>query len=96
MAIVQFVIEKKPMTVSDETKQVERFSDFLKNIGRKRLNVSKKLAKNVLSNPIRAADITANIATAAASRKFKKLLSSLPEVINFHHTRKGLYLENFV
>ena len=81
---------KKSMTVSDITIQAEGLGDFFKNLGKKGLNVSKKLAKNVLSNPTKASDITANIATAAASRNPKKVLSSLPEVINFYHTVKGL------
>ena len=34
-------------------------SDFFKNLGRKGLNVSKKMAKNVLSSPGRALDLTA-------------------------------------
>ena len=48
------------MIVSDNTIQAE-------GLGRKRLNVSRKLAKNVLSNPARALDNTANISTPAAS-----------------------------
>ena len=38
------------------------------------LNVSKKMAKKVLKNPSRAIDITANIATAAASRNTKNVM----------------------
>ena len=59
------------MTVSDNSIQAESLSDFCKNLGRKGLNVPKKLAKNVLFNPSRASDITANIATEAASRNHK-------------------------
>ena len=50
----------------------------------------------VLKNPSQALDITANIATAAASRNSKTVLSTLPEVINCYQTGKGLYLEKFV
>ena len=39
------------MIVSDNTIQSEGLGDFFKNLGKKRLNVSKKMAKNVLSNP---------------------------------------------
>ena len=54
------------------------------------------MAKNVLKNPSPALDITANIATAVASRNAKNLLSTLPEVINFHRTGSGLCLGRFV
>ena len=39
------------MTVSDKTIQADGVGDFLKNIGKKGLIVSKKMAKDVLSNP---------------------------------------------
>ena len=39
------------MTVSDDTIKAEGLGDFFKNLGGKGLNVSKKMAKNVLSNP---------------------------------------------
>ena len=54
------------------------------------------MAKNVLSNPGRALDLTAKIATAAASRNSKQALSTLPELITFYNTGKGLYLGKFV
>ena len=87
---------KKSMIVSDNVIQAEGLGDFFKNLGKKGLNVSKKLAKNVLSNPGRALDLTAKIATAAASRNFKQALATLPELITFYNTGKGLYLGNFV
>ena len=86
---------KKSMTVIDNTIEAEGLSDFFKNLGEKGLNVSKKMAKNVLSNPGRALDLTAKIATAAASRNSKQALSTLPELITFYHTGKGLYLPRF-
>ena len=87
---------KKSMTVSDNTIKSECLDDFFKNLGKKGLNVSKKMAKNVLSNPGRALDLTAKIATAAASRNSKQALSTLPELITFYSTGKGLYLGKFV
>ena len=87
---------KKSMIVSDNTIQAEGLGDFFKNLGKKGLNVSKKIAKNVLSNPGRASDLTAKIATAAASRNSKQALSTLPELITFYNTGKGLYLGKFV
>ena len=41
---------KKSMNVSDNTIQAENLGDFSKTLGKKGLNVSKKMAKNVLSN----------------------------------------------
>ena len=87
---------KKSMTVSDDTIKAEGLGDFFKNLGKKGLNVSKKMAKNVLSNPGGALDLTAKIATAAASRNSKQALSTLPELITFYNTGKGLYLGKFV
>ena len=87
---------KKTMIVSDNVIQAEGLGDFFKNLGKKGLNVSKKMAKNVLRNPSRALDNTANIATAAASRNPKNVMSTLPELITFYNTGKGLYLGKFV
>ena len=87
---------KKSMIVSDNMIQVEGLGDFFKNLGKKGLNISKKMAKKVLKKPSRALDITANIATAAASRNPKNVMSTLPELITFYNTGKGLYLGNFV
>ena len=42
---------KKSMTVSDDTIKAEGLGDFFKNLGKKGLNVSKKMAKNVLIKP---------------------------------------------
>ena len=87
---------KKSMIVSDNTIQAEGLGDFFKNMGKISAKAGKKLAKNVLSNPGRALDLTAKIATAAATKSPKAALSALPEVINFYHTGKGLYLGKFV
>ena len=87
---------KKSMIVSDNTIQAEGLGDFFKNLGKKGLNVSKKMAKNILSNPTRALDITAIIATTAASRNPKNVMKALPELITFYNTGKGFYLGKFV
>ena len=87
---------KKTMIVSDNVIQAEGLGDFFKNPGKKRHNVAKTMAKNVLSNPGRALDLTAKIATAAASRISKQSLSTLTELITFYSTGKGLYLGKFV
>ena len=42
---------KKTMIVSDNVIQVEGLGDLFKNLGEKGLNVSEKMAKDVLSNP---------------------------------------------
>ena len=87
---------KKSMMVSDNTIQAESLADFFNNLGNKGLNVSKKMSKNVISNPGRALDLTAKIATAAASRNSKQALSTLPELITFYNTGKGLCLGKVV
>ena len=84
------------MIVSDNVIQAESLGNFFRNQNKKGLNLSKKLAKNVLSNPGRALDLTAKKATAAASRNSKQALSTLPELITFYNTGKGLYLGKFV
>ena len=87
---------KKSMIVSDNVIQAEGLGDFFKNLGKISAKAGKKLAKNILSNPGRALDLTAKIATAAAFKSPKAALSTLPEVINFYHTGKGIYLGKFV
>ena len=87
---------RKSMTVSDNTITAECLGDFLKNLGKERLIVSKNMARNVLKNPGRALEIGANAGSAFAARSPKAALSSLPEVINFYQTGKGLYLGKFV
>ena len=87
---------KKSMTVSDNTIKAEGLGSFFKNLGKISSKAGKKLAKNLIRNPGRALDLTAKIATAAATKSPKAALSTLPEVIDFYHTGKGLYLGNFV
>ena len=90
------ICNRKKMIVSDNVIQAEGLGDFFKNLGKISAEAGKKLAKNVISNPGRALDFTAKIATAAATKSPKAALSTLPEVINFYHTGKGLYLGKFV
>ena len=84
------------MTVSDNTIKSKGFGDFFRRLGKKALNVSKKMAKNILSNPGRALGFTAKIATKAASRNSKQALSTLPQSVTFYNTGKGLYLGKFI
>ena len=86
---------KKTMIVSDNVIKVEGLGDFFKKLGKVSSRAAKKLASNALKNPARFLEIRANVATAAASRNPKAPLSTLPEVINFYHTGKGLYLPRF-
>ena len=86
---------KKSMTVSDNTIKAEGLGSFFKNFGKISAKAGKKLATNVIKNPGIALEITSNIATAAATKSPKAALSTLPEVINFYHTGKGLYLPRF-
>ena len=87
---------KKSMIVSDNVIQAEGLGSFFKNLGKISSKAGKKLATNVLKNPSRALEIEANIASAAATKSPKAALSTLPEVINFYHTGKGLYFGKFV
>ena len=87
---------KKSMIVSDNTIKAEGLGSFFKNLGKISAKAGKKLATNALKNPARFLEIGANVATAAASRNPKAALSTLPEVINFYHAGKGLYLGKFV
>ena len=85
----------KSMNVSDNVIKAKGLSDFFKNLGKKGLTYQ-NMAKNVLSNPGRALDLTAKIATAVATKSPIAAISKLPEVINFYHTGKGLHLGKFV
>ena len=87
--------KKKSMIVSDNTFQAERLGDFFKNLGKKGLNKSKNMAENLLKNPSRALDISANIATAAASRNPINVMSTLPDLITFYNTGRSQYLPQF-
>ena len=84
------------MTVSDKTIQAEGLGSFFIILGKISPEASKNLATNALKNPARFLEIGANVATAAASRNPKAALPTLPEVINFYHTGRCLYLGKFV
>ena len=84
------------MIVTDNTIQAKALSDYFKNLGKSSVEMGKKLAINVLKNPGRALEIRANVGSAIVSRNLKAALSSLPEVINFYHTGRGLFLVKFV
>ena len=86
---------KKSMTVSDNKIQTESLSSLFKSLGRISAKAGKKLATNVLKNPSRASEASANIDTAAVTKSPKAVKSSLPEVIGFYRTAKGLYLSRF-
>ena len=87
---------KKSMIVSDNTIKAEGLGNFFRNLGKVSSKAAKKLATNALKNPSRFLEIGANVATAAISKNPKAALSALPEVNNFYHTGKGLYLGKFV
>ena len=55
------------MTVGDNTIKAKNLGDFFKNLERKELNVSEKMAKNVLGNPGRALDLTVNCKNSYSS-----------------------------
>ena len=80
------------MTVPDNTIQVEGRGVFFKNLGRKVLHVSKKMAKNVKSNPGRALGLTAKIATPAVSKNSEQAVTTTPELTTFYSNGRGLCL----
>ena len=84
------------MIVTDNTIKAEGLSSSFENLGKISAKAGENLASNALKNPSRFLEIGANVATAAVSKNPKAVLSALPEVINFYHTRKGLYLGKFV
>ena len=84
--------KRKSVIVSDNAIQAEGLGDFFKILGKVSSRAAKKLATNALKNPARFLEIGANVAAATASRNTKAALSALPEVNNFYHTGKGLYL----
>ena len=84
------------MIVSDSVIQAEGLGGFFRSLGKVSSRAAKKLATNALKNPARFLEIGANVATAAATKNPKAALSTLPEVINFYHTDRGLYLGKFV
>ena len=67
------------MTVSDNTIQAEGLGDFFRNLGKKGLNVSKKMAKNVLKNPGWALETGANVGTAFFPEVLKQLYQAYPK-----------------
>ena len=87
--------QRKSTFVSDNTIQAEGLGEFFKNLGKVSSKAAEKIATNALKNPARLLEIGANVATAAVSRNPKAALSTLPEVISFCHTGKGLYLPRF-
>ena len=84
------------INVTDNTIAAEGLGVFYKNLVKKGLTVSKKMAKNVLKNPGRALEIGAINGTAFASRSLKAALSTLTAAIKFYHRGKGLYIVKFV
>ena len=65
--------KRKSMNVSDNTIEVEGSGDFFKNLGKRRLIVSKEMAKNVIKNPGRALESGPNVDSAFAFRSPKQL-----------------------
>ena len=87
---------KKSTTVSDDTIRAEGLGIFFKNLGKISAKAGKKLATNALKNSARLLEIGGIVPTAAARRNPKAALSTLPEVNNFCHTGKELYLPRFI
>ena len=75
---------EKSMTVSDNTLLAQGLDDGFRNVGEKWLNSSKKMAKDVLKNPPRALDNSANVASSITSKNPKAALSTSTDVISFY------------
>ena len=73
------------MRVSVNTRAAKGLGAFLKNVGENTPFVTKKVTKNVLKNH-----------ESALEFRLKAALSSLPEMIIFHHVGKKLYLRENV
>ena len=91
-----FCNREKWMIVSNNTILAERLSDVFKNLGKKGLNVSRKMTKIISKISEGALEIGANVGTEFAPRSPKAAPSSLLEMINFYHTGDGLYFGKFV
>ena len=87
---------KMSITVSDNSIKAEGLGCFFKKLGKISAKATKKIASNALKNPARFLEIGANVAVATAIKNPKVALSALPELINFYHTGKGIYLGRFV
>ena len=82
--------------VSDDTRVVERLGSFFKTFGRISAKGGKKLATIVQNYPGRALENFRTLPPQLPPENPKAALSSLPEVMSFYHTGKGVYLSNFV
>ena len=78
----------KSLKVTDQTIQAEGLGDFFRGIRKAAKNVGKK----ILNNPGRALELAANIGNAAASKNPRMIAATAPDIINFVHQGKGLYL----
>ena len=65
---------EKSMSVSHNTIQVEGLCDFSENLGKRGLNISKKLAKNVLKNQTRALDFTETLLLQRQAETLKNII----------------------
>ena len=86
--------EKKPTIVGDNTIQAEDLVSFLDGIEKASAKGGKKFAMHVVEILGRALEIGAKLGNAALSVSAADL-SRNPDVINFCHAGKGLYLPNF-
>jgi len=56
---------------------------------------AKSVGKKVLNNPGRAWEIGAQLGAAAVNKNPRAASAATPDVINFVHKGKGLYLRKF-
>ena len=68
---------------------------FFKHLGKaatSTASLASHVGKKILNHPGRALELAANIGTAAASKKPRKIAATAPDIIKFVHQGKGLYL----
>ena len=84
------------MFVSNNATEAEGLGSFFQNLGKISAKAGKKLATNILKKPDRALKVSANVATAAASRNPEASASTLREVINFYLKGRGVYFGQLI
>ena len=85
---------KKIKLVSDNTKVVVGLGKFVRSLGRRSAEASKKLATTVMKNPERALEFGAETAGAASSEKPKAALSAFSDVKKLSYRKRASSLKN--
>ena len=84
------------MTVSDNTIVAEVLGDFFKCLGRRGPIVSNEIARMFKESPGIRMELRANFGSVVAFKNPTAALTTLHEVINFHHSDANLEYRKFV